>query len=93
MTTKKKLSGSTALAGDKPDKKDPLERIKAMGGVRPLSLSIPELVALSGLSRTTIYESIKARRLSVRKVGRRTVVPADEARRFIAGESAAGEAA
>jgi len=100
MTIKEKLAGSTALAGvpaaitDKlAKKKDPMERIKAMGNVQPLSWSIPELVALSGIGRTTIYAAIKAGHLSVRKIGRRTVVPADEARRFITGESATGEAA
>ena len=92
---KRKLLITAATAGARPaidegdkEKKDPLARIKAMGGVQPLALSIPELVALSGIGRTSIYAAIEAGRLSIRKVGRRTVVPHGEAMRFIAGESA-----
>lgn len=39
-----------------------------------LSLSIPEAVALTGLSRTTIYRAIGERRLVARKNGGRTVI-------------------
>jgi predicted DNA-binding transcriptional regulator AlpA len=39
-----------------------------------LALSIKELIMISGVGRTSIYNEIKSGRLVVRKLGRRTVV-------------------
>lgn len=53
-----------------------------------LSYSIQEASAISGLSRATIYRLIGSNRLTVRKIGRRTVVPAAAMRSLIEGEAA-----
>ena len=47
-------------------------------------LSIGEFGGLTGLGRTTIYSEIAAGRLLAVKVGRRTLVPAVEAARWLA---------
>jgi excisionase family DNA binding protein len=39
----------------------------------PFAYSIPQLVALTGIGRTTIYAELKAGRLKARKIGRRTI--------------------
>ena len=39
-----------------------------------LALSIKELIALSGVGRTTIYKEIKERRLIAHKLHRRTLI-------------------
>lgn len=48
-----------------------------------LSYTIPELVAATGVGRTTLYEEIKAGRLRTCKVGKRTLVTADDARAWL----------
>lgn len=40
----------------------------------PLTITIPEAVKLSGMSRTAIYEALKRRDLVARKAGRRTLI-------------------
>lgn len=40
----------------------------------PLTMTIPEAVKRSGLSRTAIYEALKRRDLIARKAGRRTLI-------------------
>ena len=49
-----------------------------------LVLSIPEFCQSVGLSRSAVYLEIKAGRLRPRKCGRRTLIPIDEAHRWIA---------
>ena len=48
-----------------------------------LALTIPEACTASGVSRTTLYEEIGAKRLRVVKVGRRTLVTVDALRDWI----------
>jgi len=63
-----------------------------MTGEAPLSVaapgkiaySIPEFLAACSLGRTFIYEEIKAGRLRAVKAGRRTLIEAAEARRWLA---------
>ncbi len=43
-----------------------------------ITLSISEVAARTGISRTRLYQEISAGRLIVRKCGRRTLVPAAE---------------
>lgn len=45
---------------------------------QPQLISVRELQARTGLSRTTIYAELKAGRLCARKVGRRTVFAAKD---------------
>jgi len=40
----------------------------------PLAVTIREAVRISGMSRTRIYELIRARRLEAIKAGRRTLI-------------------
>ena len=49
-----------------------------------VALTIAETVKATGLSRTRLYEEIKAGRLRVAKIGRRTLVPPDEIRAWLA---------
>lgn len=40
----------------------------------PITLTIPDAVKVSGLSRTTIYEALKRGDLTAVKAGRRTLI-------------------
>ncbi len=53
------------------------------------ALSINEFCARYGVGMTTAYKEIRERRLSVRKVGRRTLIPVAEAERWFAAPVAA----
>jgi excisionase family DNA binding protein len=53
--------------------------------VQPLAFGIPQLVAATGLSRTTIYNEIKTGRLRARKVGARTLVLREDLIVFLRG--------
>jgi excisionase family DNA binding protein len=48
------------------------------------SFTIPEVIRDTGTSRTTIYEEIKAGRLKARKLGRRTLILADDLQNWLA---------
>ena len=52
----------------------------------PLAYSINEACRVSSLSRTRLYQLIAAGRLDVRKIGRRTIIPASSLRALIDGE-------
>ena len=56
----------------------------------PLAVPIPEAARLCGISRSTIYSEIKAGNLKVHKIGRRTIVPLENLKEFLASKS--GEA-
>jgi hypothetical protein len=51
-----------------------------------LAYSIAELVQATSLSRTTIYNEIKAGNLQVAHIGDRPLIEADEARRWLASK-------
>lgn len=42
--------------------------------MKPLAVTIPEAVQLTGISRSTIYEALKRREIAARKCGRRTLL-------------------
>ena len=48
-----------------------------------LAYTVPELVAATGVGRTTLYEEMKAGRLRTCKVGKRTLVTAEDARAWL----------
>jgi excisionase family DNA binding protein len=48
-----------------------------------LAYSIEEFAELASIGRTFIYEEINAKRLQARKVGRRTIILAEEARAYL----------
>jgi excisionase family DNA binding protein len=49
----------------------------------PLAYSIAEASEVSRIGRTSIYEAISSRELIARKHGRRTVILADDLRRWL----------
>jgi excisionase family DNA binding protein len=48
-----------------------------------IAYSIDEFAKLAGIGRTTVYAEIKAGRLITAKVGKRTLLTADEVRRWL----------
>ncbi|ADJ23543.1 DNA binding domain protein, excisionase family [Hyphomicrobium denitrificans ATCC 51888] len=52
--------------------------------VRRAAFTIDETVVMTGVGRDLIYEAIKSGRLVARKLGRRTIIPADALEKFIA---------
>ena len=57
-----------------------LERLEAG------NLTIEEVCALANRSKTGFYADLKAGLVSIRKIGRKSVVPGHVAKRYIAGE-------
>lgn len=49
----------------------------------PMALSIDEAARQANICRDKIYEEIKTGKLEAKKVGRRTLVMADELRRYL----------
>ncbi len=49
-----------------------------------LAHTIADAVKISGIGRTTLYELIGAGKLDARKVGNRTLIPANSLRSYIA---------
>jgi hypothetical protein len=54
------------------------------------NLTIEEVCCLKPRSKAGFYEDLKAGLVTIRKIGRRSVVPGDIARRYISGERMAG---
>ena len=52
-----------------------------------IAYSIKEACKASSLGRTTIYAHIAAGRLLARRIGGRTIIPAESLHAFIAGEA------
>lgn len=50
---------------------------------KPLTVTIPEAVKLTGISRSAIYEALKRGDLSARKAGRRTLIAFAELEEFV----------
>ena len=53
-----------------------------------IAYSIREAAQASSLSRSTIYSHIKTGRLSVKRIGGRTIIPTDSLRAWLEGEAA-----
>ncbi len=54
--------------------------------LEPLAYSVNEAVRVSSLGRTRLYQLINEGRLDVRKVGKRTLIPAASLRHLIDGK-------
>lgn len=52
-----------------------------------IAYSIKEACKASSLGRTTLYAHIAAGRLLTRRIGGRTIIPAESLHAFIAGEA------
>lgn len=75
MTTPRQLQDSLGLTAPPTIGTEP----------KTLSYSIPTFCRLTSLSRTTVYEAIKAGRLKVAKVGSRTIILSEDAQAFLRG--------
>jgi excisionase family DNA binding protein len=53
----------------------------------PLAYSIADACRVSSIGRTRLYALINEGRLEVRKIGKRSLIPAASLRRLIAGEA------
>ena len=56
--------------------------------LEPLAYSVADAGKVSSLGKTSIYALIRSGRLESRKIGNRTVIPADSLRNLIAGKAA-----
>ena len=54
--------------------------------IEPLAYSVREACRISSLGRTRLYQLIGEGRLEVRKIGKRTLIPAASLRALIGGE-------
>ena len=52
----------------------------------PLAYSIPQAIRATSLGRTNIYKLINEGRLEVRRVGRRTLIPASSLLKLLQGD-------
>lgn len=57
-----------------------------------MAYSIPQFCAACAVGRTFVYGEIKAGRLNVLKAGRRTIIDATEARRWLTSLQSVGHA-
>jgi excisionase family DNA binding protein len=55
--------------------------------IEPLAYSISEACRVSSLGRTRLYQLIGEGRLEVRKIGKRTLIPAASLRALIEGRA------
>lgn len=55
--------------------------------LEPLAYSINEACQVSSIGRTGLYRLIGEGRLEVRKIGKRTLIPAASLRRLIEGDA------
>ena len=54
------------------------------------NLTVDEVCALANRSKTGFYADLKAGLVTIRKIGRKSIVPGPVAKRYIAGEPVAG---
>lgn len=59
----------------------------------PLAHTVDEAIKRLAVSRTTLYELIKAREITPFKIGRKTLIPEAELRRFVDARMAKAGAA
>ena len=53
----------------------------------PLAYSIADACRVSSIGKTRLYQLINEGKLEARKIGKRTLIPAESLRRLIAGEA------
>jgi len=52
--------------------------------MEPILLPVPDAARAIGVSRSTLYELIAAGEISIRKIGRKTLIPRDDLMSFAA---------
>ncbi len=62
----------------------------AAAAIQPLAYGIAEACIATSLPRASIYKAVRAGQLTLRKSGRRSVILADELRRFVEALPVAG---
>lgn len=74
-----------------PDSEPSLEQPERLNGAPgaaglpdKLAFEVNEFCRLFSIGRTTFYEEVKARRLTVRKIGSKTIILADDVRQWMA---------
>ena len=55
--------------------------------LEPLAYSIADAIRVSSIGKTRLYALIKEGRLEARKIGKRTLIPANSLRALIEGEA------
>lgn len=50
----------------------------------PITLTIPEAIKASGMSRTALYEALKKNLISAKKAGRRTLISYADLQAYLA---------
>lgn len=60
-----------------------MKTLKAETHIEPLAYSIDEACRVSSLGRTNLYRFIREGKLDIRRLGGRTLVPAESLRRLI----------
>ena len=63
--------------------------LKLASGIQPLTVTIPEAIRLSGLSRSEIYRRLGAGDIEARKSGSRTLIMMDSLRAHLVSLPAA----
>jgi excisionase family DNA binding protein len=61
--------------------------------IAPITLSIADVVACTGLGRTKVYEAIRDRELPIVKIGKRSLVLDEDLRAWLRRHRVDGEAA
>lgn len=55
--------------------------------LEPLAYSVADAIRVSSIGKTRLYALIKEGRLEIRKIGKRTLIPAASLRALIDGEA------
>ena len=58
---------------------------REIAAMAPLAHTVPDAVRISGIGRSKLYELIRSGALDARKLGGRTLIPAEALRALIAG--------
>lgn len=56
------------------------------GALEPIAYSIADACRVTSIGKTRLYQLINEGKLEARKIGGRTLIPADSLRRLITGE-------
>ena len=79
-----RAQGSSTMKRTGPGAHAPSEEGRTVSaGKAPAAFSIPEFCVAHAVGRTTVYQQIAAGALKPRKIGRRTIITAEEARRWL----------